>query len=319
MWNKLEEIPILKKGGIHIKKKNRGKFTESANIAGMGVQEFANHVLANKDKYSPTLVKRANFARNAKKFKHENDGILKAQGGTRNLFSIKPGSPLDQAWQAANEKLKYPGVKQIVGPDGNKVAIRTEGSLKPVYISEYLPGTGDLAEAGYVIDDIKNKRYGTAMLAAGLTLLPGNAGKLLNRADNITFKVTDLNGIKKVNVTLEDPSKYWYVAHQTGSNNFPSIYQNGLRTGSGLNGTATHVNQEFLNNFANGKLKQVHMSHEGADGLVVMKFPKSDFPSPDLDDISIRLMDLGKSKAFEVPSEYMQFFKRDQFKRGGKL
>lgn len=28
MWNKLEEIPILKKGGIHIKKKNRGSFTE---------------------------------------------------------------------------------------------------------------------------------------------------------------------------------------------------------------------------------------------------------------------------------------------------
>ena len=36
----------------------------------MGVQEFARHVLANKDKYSSTLVKRANFARNAKKFKH---------------------------------------------------------------------------------------------------------------------------------------------------------------------------------------------------------------------------------------------------------
>lgn len=81
MWSKLQEIPILKKGGIHIKKKNRGKFTESANRAGMGVQEFANYVLANKDKYSSTLVKRANFARNAKKFKHENGGSLKAQEG----------------------------------------------------------------------------------------------------------------------------------------------------------------------------------------------------------------------------------------------
>lgn len=84
--NNLEEIPILKKGGIHIKKKNRGKFTESAKRAGMGVQEFARHVLANKDKYSSTLVKRANFARNSKKFKHENGGILKAQEGTGNGF-----------------------------------------------------------------------------------------------------------------------------------------------------------------------------------------------------------------------------------------
>lgn len=76
--NNLDQIPILKKGGIHIKKKNRGKFTAAAKRAGMGVQEFARHVLANKDKYSPTLVKRANFARNSKKFKHENGGILKA-------------------------------------------------------------------------------------------------------------------------------------------------------------------------------------------------------------------------------------------------
>lgn len=64
-------IEIFKKGSkIHIKKANRGKFTESAKRAGMGVQEYARHILANKDKYSSTLVKRANFARNATKFKH---------------------------------------------------------------------------------------------------------------------------------------------------------------------------------------------------------------------------------------------------------
>ena len=63
-------IEMFKKGHkIHIKKKNRGKFTESAKRAGMGVQEYASHVLANKDKYSSTLVKRANFARNSSKWK----------------------------------------------------------------------------------------------------------------------------------------------------------------------------------------------------------------------------------------------------------
>ena len=61
-------------GPINIKKKNRGKFTESANRAGMGVQEYARHILANKDKYSSTLVKRANFARNF-------GGRKKAYGG----------------------------------------------------------------------------------------------------------------------------------------------------------------------------------------------------------------------------------------------
>lgn len=55
-------------GGIHIKKSHRGLFTREAKEHGMGVQEFASHVLANKDKYSPEVVKRANFARNATKF-----------------------------------------------------------------------------------------------------------------------------------------------------------------------------------------------------------------------------------------------------------
>lgn len=64
-------------GPINIKKKNRGKFTESANRAGMGVQEYARHILANKDKYSSTLVNRANFARNAAGWKHAEGGPIK--------------------------------------------------------------------------------------------------------------------------------------------------------------------------------------------------------------------------------------------------
>lgn len=135
--NNLDQIPILKKGGIHIKKKNRGKFTAAAKRAGMGVQEFARHVLANKDKYSSTLVKRANFARNSKKFKHENGGILKAQEGTGNLYVPHPLSPVGIALNQAKAMTKGkthlpPGVKEVVGPDGKKVAIRTEQPLVPL-------------------------------------------------------------------------------------------------------------------------------------------------------------------------------------------
>lgn len=57
------------KGGIHIKKKNRGKFTKSAKQHGMGVQEYARKVV--NDPNATTLQKRrAQFAINAKKFKH---------------------------------------------------------------------------------------------------------------------------------------------------------------------------------------------------------------------------------------------------------
>lgn len=56
-------IPSYKDGGIHIKKKNRGKFTAAAKRAGMGVQAYAKKVLKDPNA-SPTLKKRANFARN---------------------------------------------------------------------------------------------------------------------------------------------------------------------------------------------------------------------------------------------------------------
>ena len=64
----------MSKNKIHIKKENRGKFTKAANKRGMGVQEFARQVLANKERYSPTLIKRANFARNAAKWKKQEGG-----------------------------------------------------------------------------------------------------------------------------------------------------------------------------------------------------------------------------------------------------
>ena len=66
----LENIPTFKKGGgIHIKKKNRGKFTKSAKAAGESVQEHAAHVLSDPNA-TPLQKKRANFARNAAKWHH---------------------------------------------------------------------------------------------------------------------------------------------------------------------------------------------------------------------------------------------------------
>lgn len=71
---------LFKKGGeIYIKPSKRGTFTEAAKKRGQSVQGFASKVLANKDNYSSTMVKKANFARNAAKWKH----LL---GGVSNLF-----------------------------------------------------------------------------------------------------------------------------------------------------------------------------------------------------------------------------------------
>jgi hypothetical protein len=58
------------KSGIVIKPQNEGKFTAWAKRHGFkSVSAAASAVLANKGKYSAAVVKMANFARNAKKFK----------------------------------------------------------------------------------------------------------------------------------------------------------------------------------------------------------------------------------------------------------
>lgn len=57
-------------GSIHIAPSKRSTFTAAATKHGMGVQEFASRVLRNKDNYSPAMVKKANFARNASKWNH---------------------------------------------------------------------------------------------------------------------------------------------------------------------------------------------------------------------------------------------------------
>lgn len=62
-------------GGIHIDPSKRGTFKAQASKMGMGVQEAASHILANKENYSPAMVKKANFARNAAKW-HEDGGFL---------------------------------------------------------------------------------------------------------------------------------------------------------------------------------------------------------------------------------------------------
>ena len=65
-------VPYLKKGsGIHIKKKNRGKFTEYCG------GEVTNECIQRaKNSKNPKLRKRATFAANARKWKHKEGGEI---------------------------------------------------------------------------------------------------------------------------------------------------------------------------------------------------------------------------------------------------
>lgn len=81
----------MKKGGIYIKPSKRGTFTAAASKHGKSVQGFASQVLANKENYSPAMVKKANFARNAAKWHHEFGGAVPG-ADLVHPFGMDPGS-----------------------------------------------------------------------------------------------------------------------------------------------------------------------------------------------------------------------------------
>ena len=84
-----QEVPVNQRyGGIQINPKNKGKFTKKADAKGKSIQEFANEVMRNKEDYSAVTVKQANFAKNAKNFKHEHGGYYDEQ-----ILGYKKGSP----------------------------------------------------------------------------------------------------------------------------------------------------------------------------------------------------------------------------------
>jgi len=98
-------------GKIYIKPSKRGTFTAAAKSRGMGVQEFANKVLANKEDYSTAMVKKANFARNASKW-HDEGGPLFTNGGiwSNGLTFINNGDTHEQNYLG--------GVPMGIAPDG---------------------------------------------------------------------------------------------------------------------------------------------------------------------------------------------------------
>ena len=69
-----DTMPGFAKSGIEIKPENKGKFTAWAKKRGMSVSAAAKMVMANKDQYPPSVVKMANFAKNAAGWKKIDGG-----------------------------------------------------------------------------------------------------------------------------------------------------------------------------------------------------------------------------------------------------
>ena len=103
-------------GNIHINPAHKGEFTAKAKRHGMGVQQFANHVLAHKDKFPTSTVRQAVFAKNSHTWK-------KAFGGKLNYGKDKDISFFDEPTLFA-----LGGVYQAGGTNwGNVTEIPTKG------------------------------------------------------------------------------------------------------------------------------------------------------------------------------------------------
>ena len=107
-----------KAGGIYIKPSKRGTFTAAATKHGMGVQEFASKVLANKEDYSPAMVKKANFARNASRWKKEYGGdmLYTINGNVKNGLSLRPKAEWGKGKD--EKKTKNSNIRYLWTPEG---------------------------------------------------------------------------------------------------------------------------------------------------------------------------------------------------------
>ena len=101
-------IPYYKKGsGIHIKKKNRGKFTDYCG--GKVTQECIDKA---KKSGNPTLKKRAVFAENARAWKHQKGGMV----GPLKEFENKPFTPPTYPWNTYITTFQNPYVTTTKPP-----------------------------------------------------------------------------------------------------------------------------------------------------------------------------------------------------------
>lgn len=107
---KMTTIEFLKNGsGIHIKKKNRGKFTSYC-----GGKVTDSCIQRAKASGNPTLVKRATFAQNARKWKH-------SEGGNLHKWSSNFGRTVDSNPNLDNMKGDYVSKKKSKYQDGGNI------------------------------------------------------------------------------------------------------------------------------------------------------------------------------------------------------
>lgn len=212
-----EDVLILKKGGIHIKKKNRGSFTRWCK--GKVTEEC---IRRGKNSSNPAIRKKATFAANARRWKHENGGILKAQEGTGNGFWSKLWNAVKEGGMAARDaKLGAIGAQQVrdLYSEGknqeaqnlakqyakaNTTGIALAGGAASTGLLGDLMVTGATTTADTFIDGDTENFGKNLSLNAAFDLVGHGAGKLLRNVDWSKVR----NSVESIPDTKADVSEY---------------------------------------------------------------------------------------------------------------
>lgn len=226
----------FKYGGIRIKPSKRGTFTAAAKKHGIGVQAFARKVLANKSNYSPAMVKKANFARNASKWNHKEFGgdmtysyIL----GKNNIYKL--GGPISVT--PITEKRDNTSTRFTKDINPVKVSKQDKSNLRyDDDIQGYLPVIGDILQGAQGIKDIKDKNYASGILSLGLLAVPNvlekstkGVGKIVKKSIS-NKRVFDPHNIPKdisEKIKKDDAFRKQYIEESRKYNDIKNkLYEN---------------------------------------------------------------------------------------------
>lgn len=127
------------KGGIHIDPAKKGTFKAQATRMGMSVKEAARHIMANKENYSPAMVKKAVFAHN---FAKQNGGYTYQEGGETMGQEQMEAAPEQMQEQAMGQEQQQGGQDQMMQQLMQMVMQALQQGMQPEQIIQMLVQQG---------------------------------------------------------------------------------------------------------------------------------------------------------------------------------
>ena len=208
----LFSIPVLANGsGIHIKKENRGKFTETKKRTGKTTEELTHSK-------NPLTRKRAIFAQNSRKWKHEDGGEVHKPNGHRSI--------LDNRWFRTKDLKKNHPLTYQQG--GNFQINNSQPQVLQRYISLVNQGIPqqaafDTSHLSIVEDGRPGKYYSFGRRASNLD------GWTKNATDSLT------NGRYKNLQNVQNFGQFKQGLKQKNYNNRPAFYNVEMNRGRDKN------------------------------------------------------------------------------------